>query len=77
LDTLAWLKKITVTNKFIRTKPAAHMQLVLKGKKSELELSIEKIIDGSGRITLDDTKAPVEQWIIDLEKKIQYGSNQE
>jgi hypothetical protein len=77
LDTLAWLKKITVTNKFIRTKPAANMQLVLKGKKSELELSIEKIIDGSGRITLDDTKAPVEQWIIDLEKKIQYGSNQE
>lgn len=75
LDTLGWLKKITVTNKFIRTKPAANMQLILKGKKSELELSIEKIIDGSGRITLEDTKVPVEQWIIDLEKKIQYGSN--
>lgn len=75
LDTLGWLQKITVTDNFIRTKPAANMQLVLKGKKNELELSIEKIIDGSGRITLEDTIVPVEQWIIDLEKKIQYGSN--
>lgn len=75
LDTLGWLQKITVTDKFIRTKPAANMQLILKGKKNELELSIEKIIDGSGRITLEDTIVPVEQWIIDLEKKIQYGSN--
>ncbi|MCS3801812.1 hypothetical protein [Niastella sp. OAS944] len=75
LDTLGWLQKITVTNNIIRTKPAANMQLVLKGKKNELELSIEKIIDGSGRITLEDTIVPVEQWLIDLEKKIQYGSN--
>jgi hypothetical protein len=75
LDTLAWLNKITITNKFISTKPAANMQLVLKGKKNELELSIEKIINGSGRITLEETIVPVEQWIIDLEKNIQYGSN--
>ena len=75
LDTLGWLQKITVTDKFIRTKPAANMQLVLKGKKNELELSIEKIIEGSGRITVEDTIVPVEQWIIDLEKKIKYGSN--
>lgn len=75
LDTLGWLQKITVTNKFISTKPAANMQLILKGKRNELELSIEKIIDGSGRITLEDTIVPVEQWIIDLEKKIKYGSN--
>lgn len=75
LDTLGWLNKISITNECIRTKPAANMQLVLKGKKSELELSIEKIIDGSGRITLEDTIVPVEQWIIDLEKKIQYGAN--
>lgn len=75
LDTLSWFNKINVTDTQVRTKPAANMGLILKGKKNELELSIDKIIDGSGRITLDDSIVPVEQWIIDLEKNIQYGSN--
>ena len=73
LMTTWWFFKINVTNKLIRTKPRANMQLALKGRKNELELIIEKIINGTGRITLDDTIVPVEQWIIDLEEKIKKG----
>ena len=65
-----WFFKITVTNKFIRTKPRANMELVLKGKKKELKLSIEEIKNGKGMITMKDIKVPVEPWIIELEKKL-------
>lgn len=65
-----WLFKLNVTNKLIRTKPRANMLLVLKGRKMELELSIEKIKDGSGQLKYEDTTAPVTQEIIDLEKKL-------
>ena len=45
------------------------MLLVLKGRKMELELNVEKIKDGSGQLTYEDTAAPVTQEIIDLEKE--------
>jgi hypothetical protein len=65
-----WLFKLNVTNKLIRTKPRANMLQVLKGRKMELELNIEKIKEGSGQLTYEDTTAPVTQEIIDLEKKL-------
>jgi hypothetical protein len=70
MEAAMWFFKITVTNKLIRTKPAARTDMILKGKKKELELSIENIINGSDRIVLEDTAVPVEKWIIDLEKQM-------
>lgn len=63
-----WFFNITVTNKEIRTKPKANMELVLKGKKNRLKLSIEKIKKGSDRITISKTKVPVPAWLARLDK---------
>jgi hypothetical protein len=37
-----WFGSIAVTNKIVRTKPRAHMDLVLKGKQMNLEIDVEK-----------------------------------
>lgn len=71
MEAAVWFFKITVTNKLIRTKPAARTELTLKGKKKELELAIDKIINGSDRITIKDTAVPVEKWIIKFEKQME------
>lgn len=43
-----WFGTITVTNKVVRTKPRAHMDLVLKGKQQCLEIDVEKTLADPG-----------------------------
>jgi len=69
LDVGCWFFKLSVTNKLVRTRPAARTDMILKGKKKELEFSIEKIKNREGMLTLDDVKVPIPDWIIELEKK--------
>jgi hypothetical protein len=39
---IGWFRTITVTNKVVKIKPRAHMDLVLKGKQMCLEIDVEK-----------------------------------
>lgn len=68
LEASWWFFSISVTNKEIRTKPKANMELVLKGKKNRLKLSVEKIKKGSDRITISKTRVPVPAWLARLDK---------
>ncbi|WP_276502930.1 hypothetical protein [Terrimonas pollutisoli] len=68
LEAYWWFFNITVTNKEIRTKPKANMELVLKGKKNRLKLSVEKIKKGIDRITISKTRVPVPAWLAKLDK---------
>ena len=77
LEACWWFFKITVTNKVIRTKPRARMELVLKGKKKELEMTIESIKNGTGHITIADVNVPIEPWILELEEKLKYTPPEE
>lgn len=77
LEAVSWFFKITVTNKVVRTKPRANMDLVLKGKKKELEMSVESIKNGSGRITMADINVPIEPWILELEEQLKYTPPEE
>lgn len=74
-DALPWLFKINVTNKLIRTKPAAHTRLVLVGKKMELEMSIEKIKDGTGLLKLEDTAVPIDPEDLESVQQIEQWVN--
>lgn len=74
LEACWWFFKITVTNKVIRTKPRARMDIVLKGKKKELEMTVESIKNGTGQITMADTVVPIEPWILELEQQISKSS---
>jgi len=67
LEASGWFFNITVTNKEIRTRPKANMELVLKGKKNCLKMSIEKIKTGIDRITVSQTKVAVPAWIKKLD----------
>jgi hypothetical protein len=67
LEASWWFFNITVTNKEIRTKPKANMELVLKGKKNCLKISVEKIKSGKGRITISETKVAVPAWLVKLD----------
>ena len=70
LEVRLWFFKINVTNKLIRTKPRARMEMVLKGRKKELEMSVEGIRNGTGQITITDINVPIEPWILELEEKL-------
>ncbi|HEU5168515.1 MAG TPA: hypothetical protein VFU29_23380 [Chitinophagaceae bacterium] len=70
LDAIVWFFKITVTNKVIRTKPAARTDIILKGRKKEFEISVEDIKKEKGKVKLEDTVIPIEPWIIELEEKL-------
>lgn len=70
LDAIVWFFKITVTNKVIRTKPAARTDMILKGRKKEFEISVEDIKKEKGKVKLEDTVIPIEPWIIELEEKL-------
>lgn len=63
-----WFLNVKVTNKEIRTKPKSNTELVLKGKKNRLKLSVEKIKKGGDRITISKTKVPVPAWLARLDK---------
>jgi hypothetical protein len=63
-----WLFSITLTNKEIRTRPKANMELVLIGKKNHLSLSIEKIKNGTGRLKISQTKVKPPAWLVRLNK---------
>jgi hypothetical protein len=43
-----WFGSIAVTNKIVRTKPRANMDLVLKGKQMTLEIDVEKTFTDPG-----------------------------
>lgn len=68
LEASWWFFFLTVTNTEIRTKPKANMELVLKGRKNNLKLSIEKIKKGKDQITISKTKASVPAWLARLAK---------
>jgi hypothetical protein len=68
LETSWWFFSVTLTNKEIRTKPKANMELVLIGKKNRLKLSIEKIKKGTDRITMAKTKVTPPAWLVRLNK---------
>lgn len=67
-DAAPWLYRIKVTNKLINTRPAPNTGLVLMGKKTHLELSVEKIKDGTGQLKLEDTSVPIDEKTLELSK---------
>lgn len=45
-----WFGTLTVTNKVVRTKPRANMELVLKGKEMFLEIDVEAALSDPGKV---------------------------